>query len=123
MAERSDEPIQAVAGRASLVAEMHPLMLGRDPLDQAPHALLGCVHLAEIAHLAPTLAVSNRNSVTHLGNIDPDKNLCRMVHGSSSCDEDRLGPPEQPSLEQNRPSHLSPRDGHTVLRASCRVKA
>jgi hypothetical protein len=38
-----------------------------------------------------------------------------LVHGSSSCDEDRLGHPEQPSETQYRASYLKYRGGHTVL--------
>jgi hypothetical protein len=94
---------------------MHPIVLGRDPLDQAAHALLGRVYLAEIADLAATLTIRDSHGVTRLRNIDPDKNFCRMFHGSSSCDEDRLGPPEQPSLEQSRASHLKHRNGHRAL--------
>ncbi len=38
-----------------------------------------------------------------------------MCHGSSSCDEDRLGLSEQPSEDQCRASHLSYEEGHTVF--------
>ena len=55
---------------------MYPLVLGRESLDQAAHALRGGVHLAEIAHLAATLAISARHRIARLGNIDPDKNFC-----------------------------------------------
>ena len=79
VAERGDESIEAITGRASLVAEMYPLVLDSDSLDQAAHALRGGVHLAEIAYLAATLAISDRNSIARLGNIDPDKNFCRMT--------------------------------------------
>ncbi|WP_404482668.1 transposase [Novosphingobium sp. BL-52-GroH] len=52
-----------------------------------------------------------------------------MFHGSSSCDEDRLGPSEEPSDAQCRASHSRRADGHTVLRFrrrlrfSCKVHA
>lgn len=55
------------------------------------------VHLTEITDLATTLAISNCEGVARLGNINPSEKLCRMIRGSSSCDEDRLGVPEQPS--------------------------
>ena len=42
------------------------------------------------------------------GVANPDEILCRMIHGSPSCAEDRLGPPEQPSLEQSWASHPQP---------------
>jgi hypothetical protein len=38
-----------------------------------------------------------------------------LVHGSWSCDEDRLGHPERPSVTQCRASHLKHRGGHTIL--------
>jgi hypothetical protein len=33
----------------------------------------------ENAHFATTLAISDRNHVTGLRYVDPDKNLCRMI--------------------------------------------
>ena len=54
------------------------------------------------------LTVSNRDSVAHLRNIDPYKNFSIIRHGSSSCDEEQLGQPEQPSDTQCRASHLTP---------------
>ena len=90
IAERGDEAIEAIAGRAGFVAEMHPLVLGSEPLDQAAHALLGRVHLAEITDLAATLTIGDSDGVARLGDINPDENFCRMTHGSPSCDEDRL---------------------------------
>jgi hypothetical protein len=113
--KHGDEPVKAIARWTSLVAEMHLLVLRSDPFHQAAHALLGGINLSEITDLAATLAIGDRNRVACFGNVDPDKNLCRITHGSSSCDEDRLGPPEQPSLAQSRTSHLNPGDGHTVL--------
>lgn len=62
--------------------------------------------------------VRDRNCVPRLCHIDADENFCRMLHGSSSCDEDRLGLSEQPSPPQCRASHPQPQSGHTVLRKS-----
>jgi len=42
--------------------------------------------------------------------IDPDENFATMLHGSSSCGEDRLGHSEQPSKTQCRASHLGSAD-------------
>lgn len=39
----------------------------------------------------PSLAVSDHNRVARLCYINRDQNLCMMIHGSLSCDEDRLG--------------------------------
>ncbi|MGO6944756.1 hypothetical protein, partial [Rhizobium johnstonii] len=44
-----------------------------------------------------------------------DKSFSIICHGSSSCDEDRLGLSEQPSENQCRASHLRREDGHTAL--------
>ena len=52
-----------------------------------------------------------------LRDINSDKGFSIVRHGSSSCDEDRLGQSEQPSDAQCRASHLTlPR--HTVLPTS-----
>src|SRR5262249_35772922 len=61
------------------------------------HALCGRVDLTEIAHFTAAIAIRDRYCITCLRNIDPYKSFCTMIHGSFSCDEDRLGPPEQPS--------------------------
>ena len=46
ISKRRNDPMQTVASRPGFVAEVHPLMLCRDPLYEAPHALLGRVDLA-----------------------------------------------------------------------------
>jgi len=102
---------------------MHSIVLGRDPLDQAAHAILGRVYLAEIPDLAATLTIGDSDGIARLGDVNANENLCRMIHGSPSCAEDRLGPPEQPSLEQSRASHLGPRNGRMVLRSNSAVRS
>jgi hypothetical protein len=68
------------------------LVAGRgDPLHHPAHARLRGGHLADEAHLAATLTVSHGYGVARLRNIDPDENFATMLHGSSSCGEDRLG--------------------------------
>lgn len=96
MAERSDQPIETVAGRASLVAEMDSIELGGDPLDNSAHARIRCVDLAEEANFSLPAGIGNRDGVPQLRDIDSDKCFPIICHGSSSCDEDRLGPSEQP---------------------------
>ena len=83
MPERRDEPVQTIAGRAGLVAEMRLAVLGRDPLNQAAHALLGGVHLAEIAHLAPTLAIGDRDGVARLRDIGAQ--TTRILSSAEKC--------------------------------------
>src|SRR5262249_23692437 len=51
MAQRRDQPVQAVASRTSLVAEVHSLVPGRNPLDQSTHASPRCIALGAIANL------------------------------------------------------------------------
>ncbi len=60
----------------------------------------------DATHLAPTSAPSNGYGVPCLRHIDPHENFATMLHGSSSCGEDRLGHSEQPSKAQCRASHL-----------------
>ncbi len=86
--------MQAVAGWSGFVAKMSPIVLRRDPQHNPTHALIAGVHLAQKAHLAAPLTVSNRDGVAHLRNINSYKNFGRIHHDSSSCAEDRLGPTE-----------------------------
>lgn len=72
---------------------------------------IACVRRAPAAP-----AISNRNRIASLCNIDSDENFCRMFHDSSSSCEDRLGPPEHPSDHQCRTNQPLSRNGHTVLR-------
>jgi hypothetical protein len=50
---------------------MHSSVFGGDPLDQAPHTLLGRVHLSERTDLATTIAIGNCDRVVRLSNINP----------------------------------------------------
>jgi hypothetical protein len=86
-----------------------------NPLHHPPHRIGRCVHFTELPDLTAPLTVGNRNGVARFCHIDPDENIYMLVHGSSSCDEDRLGHPEQPSETQYRASYLKYRGGHTVL--------
>jgi len=113
--EQTDQPIETVSGWPCLVAEIDPIELGGDPLNNAAHARIRCVDLAEEANLPLPAGVRNRNGVPQLCDIDSDKCFLMICHGSSSCGEDRLGSPEQPSDAQSRASHLTNRGGHTVL--------
>jgi hypothetical protein len=59
--------------------------------------------------MAPDTGVRNRDGVPQLRDIESDKGFPIIRHGSSSCDEDRLGQSEQPSDAQSRASHLTHR--------------
>ncbi|MCA0022881.1 MULTISPECIES: hypothetical protein, partial [unclassified Mesorhizobium] len=81
---------------------MDAIELGSDPLDNAAHTRIRCVDLAEEPNLSLPAGFRNRDGVPQLSDIDSDKCFPIICHGSSSCDEDRLGPPEQPSDAQCR---------------------
>jgi hypothetical protein len=102
--------MQSVTGGAGLVAEMRPTAGRDDPFHHPSHALFRRIHLADETYLAPTPTVSDGYGVPRLRDIDPDKNFATMLHGSSSCGEDRLGHSEQPSKAQCRASHLGSAD-------------
>lgn len=118
MAQRLDEPVEAVTRGAGLVAEMHVIKLCGYTLDNAAHAGIRCLNLTDITDLSVPARFSNRNRILQLGNIDSDKSFSLIWHGSSSCREDRLGLSEQPSEDQRRASHLSHEEGHTDLHSS-----
>ncbi|MER9959245.1 hypothetical protein NKJ52_31350 [Mesorhizobium australicum] len=46
--------------------------------------------------------IRNCDGVPQLCDVNSDKCFPKICHGSSSCDEDRLGPPEQPPEAQCR---------------------
>ena len=84
-------------------------------LNDTAHVRARCIHLAKEADLSLPAGIRNRDGVPQLRDIDSDKCFSIILHGSSSCGEDRLGQSEQPSDAQCRASHL-PTAGHTVLR-------
>jgi hypothetical protein len=89
MAKRLDEPVKAVTGGAGLVAEMHVIKLRDYSLDNAAHAGIRCINLAEIANFSVLAGFSNCNRILQFGDIDSDKSFSIICHGSSSCREDR----------------------------------
>jgi hypothetical protein len=93
-------------------------MLRGNPLPRPPHRIRRGVHFTEIPCLTAALAVGNRDSVARFCHIDSDENICMLLHSSSSCDEERLGHPEQHSETQSRASHLKHRSGHTIFGSS-----
>lgn len=115
MAKGLDQPMDAVTRRAGLVSEVHVIKLRGYSLNDAAHAGIGRINLARIADLSVPPRFSNSNRILQLGDIDFDKSFSTICHGSSSCDEDRLGLSEQPSEDQCKVSHLSYEDGHTFV--------
>lgn len=116
--QRADQPIEAIASRAGLVAEMHAIEPAGDPLNNAAHARIRRVDLAKEANFSLPAGIRNRDGVLRLCDIDSDKRFPIICHGSSSCGEDRIGPPEQPSDAQCKVSHLTGRGRHMVLRST-----
>lgn len=116
MAKRSDQPVQAVTGWAGLITEMHAVKLCGYLLNDAARAGIRCLDLTPEAALSLPAGFSDSNSILQFGDIDSNKSFFILYHGSSSCDEDRLGLSEQPSDDQCRARHRSHEDGHTVLR-------
>ena len=112
------EAVETIAGRSRLVAVMNGSVFARKPAHKAPHALFRSIDFSKETNLVTAFTVRNCNGIARLGNVDSNKNLAILLHGSSSCDEDRFGPSEQPSPEQRRMSHSSFTDGHTALRLS-----
>ena len=115
-ARETDEPIEPIACRSGLIAKMQSIKSVGDPLNGPAHACDTSVDFSEEANFSLTARIGNRDGVSQFGNIDSDKCFSIICHGSSSCDEDRLSPSEQPSNVQCRASHLTGRNGHTVLR-------
>jgi len=89
-------PIEPVAGWTCLVTEVQPsvplLQLGH----QTAHALRVSADLAEVSDLALPSVLSDRHGVPGFGHVQSHENLCMLIHGSSSCAEDRPAPAGNP---------------------------
>jgi len=96
VAQRHDHSVQTVASGAGLVAELNPITLRRNPQDDPAHIVQRGLHLTEISDVASTSAFGHRDRIVCLGDIDSDESYSLGLHGSSSCNEDRLRLPEQP---------------------------
>ncbi|MGY4183135.1 transposase [Bradyrhizobium sp. USDA 4518] len=77
--------------RTGLVTEMHTTKPAGDPFNDPAHAGRRRVHLTEEANLSFPACFRNRDGVFQLCDVDSDKCFPIVCHGSSSCDEDRLG--------------------------------
>ncbi len=112
-------PPPCIRGRATGLSDKDHSQSGR-PRNRSGGGRTGWlsalrIDLTEEPNFPVPACLCNREGISQLGHIDSDKCFPIICHGSSSCDEDRLGPPEQPSDAQCRASHLIGRDGHTVL--------
>lgn len=87
----------------------------RRSLNNAAHARIRGIDLTGEVNFSLSARVRNRDGVPQLGGIDTGKCFPISCHGSSCCDEDRPGPPEQHSHAQCRASRPTGRGGHTGL--------
>lgn len=96
VAERPDQTIKTIAGRAGLVTEVDTVKPAGDPHYNAAHVEGRSIDFTEEANLSlPGLPPQSRWAFLSLATSIPT-NASLFRHGSS-CNEDRLGPPEQPS--------------------------
>ena len=81
--QRQDLPIQAIAGRTRLVADVQGLVTVGQLADELCHCVRRVVELAQVADLASPPALCHRHRVPSFGSIDPDKCFPMSLHGSS----------------------------------------
>jgi hypothetical protein len=92
VAKSGDLPVQAVATRAGLVADLEPAVLAGQPLDQAPHRIRLVGDLAMKAHLARASGLGHRDRNLGLVRIQPNAYRPIFSHGSSPMSEARPRP-------------------------------
>ncbi|GAC1043914.1 hypothetical protein thsrh120_39180 [Rhizobium sp. No.120] len=73
MAKRLDQPMETVTRWAGLVAEMHPIKLCGDPLDNPAHARIRCLNVTPEAGLSLPAGFSDSNRILQLGDVDSNK--------------------------------------------------
>src|SRR3954469_5485713 len=101
MPESRDLALQAIAGRARLVAEQHFAVSAGQLADEAPDRLWRVVDLAEEADLALAAFFGPGDRDLQLGVIQTDKHFAFLRHGSSLVREAR-----------RRPIRNTPRSSH-----------
>lgn len=73
---------------------MHAIEFPGNSLNEATNVRARRIDLAKEANLTLPAGIRNGDSVLQFRNIDSDKCLSIIPHGSSSCGEDRLGQSE-----------------------------
>lgn len=111
-----DETIETVTGESVFKAKMRAFVFTDNPLHHSSYCIRRSINFTEIPNLTPRTLSAIAMALRDFAASIPTKTSISL--GSSSCDEDRLGHPEQPSEIQRRASHLKYRGGHTVLRCS-----
>lgn len=107
-------PVKPIPGWASLVAEVEPRMTLPEPVYHPTDGRGVSLDLTKISYLTQPTLVGNGHGMPRLGDIQSDKNLVMLIHGSSSCAEERLAPREQPSLPRSVGRATPVRNGHAV---------
>jgi len=97
VAEVADLPVQSVARRPGLEADVQPVIPLAELLDRPLDRRRLVLDLAKKPDLPGATTLRDRHGVLHLGHIERDKRFATPSHGSPSVREARLGPPEQPS--------------------------
>jgi len=89
-------PVQPIPGRTGFITEVQ----WRMPLLQLAHKTTDrfrvSADLTKEPDLSLTARLGNRCRMTQLGHVQSNKNLRIMLHGSSSCAEDRLAHASNP---------------------------
>src|SRR5271166_4074173 len=98
MTEFDELPVEPIAGRTGFVAKMQPAVPLLQFAHKTAHTLGISPDLADVSNLALSAFLGNRHGVAGLGHIQSYENLCMLLHGSSSCAEDRPAPCGQPSV-------------------------
>src|SRR5688572_11486672 len=91
MSEIAKLPVQAVAGRPRLVAEMHIAVSARQLAHQTLNRFGSALDLTQIANLAITTTLRNGHGMLRLRCVERDENLAILRHGPPSMLETRLG--------------------------------
>lgn len=91
----SDQAIETVAGGPGFITEMHVIRLCGYSLNRPAHPRVRRLqlHRKNGPLRCDATAIRNRDGILQLGNINSDKSFSISPHGSSYCDEDRLGKP------------------------------
>ena len=72
--------VQAISGRTRLITEVQRSVPLFETGDHAPDGCGLRVDLAQVSDLTLPFALSNRDRVAELGNVQPYENLAMLIH-------------------------------------------
>jgi hypothetical protein len=90
--------MEPIAGRARLIAKVQLPVALLQFGDKTAHTLGVRTDLADVSDLALSPILGDRHRMARLGHVQPDENFAILLHGSSSCAEDRPAHRGQPSF-------------------------